>query len=148
MTGSILGNRVVRKEDPKFLTTGGEYLDDLHDVAELAGAAWVAFVRSSVAHGTITGIDASEAEAMPGVVAVYTGAGLDLQPSPSAFNPAVARPFLAIDRVRYVGEPVAAVVADTKEQAADAAAAVIVRLRRPRSDHRPRSSIDRRHPAL
>ena len=55
--GSILGNRVVRKEDPKFLTTGGEYLDDLNDVPELAGAAYVAYVRSTVAHGTITSID-------------------------------------------------------------------------------------------
>ena len=61
MPGSILGERVIRKEDPKFLTTGGKYLDDLNDVPELAGAAHVVYVRSAVAHGTITSIDTSEA---------------------------------------------------------------------------------------
>ena len=121
MPGSILGNRVVRKEDPKFLTTGGRYLDDLNDVPELAGAAHVAYVRSAVAHGTITSIDASEATSMPGVVGVFTAADLDLQPVPSPFNPTVARTLLASDRVRYVGEPIAAVVAETREQAVDAA---------------------------
>ena len=126
MPGSILGNRVVRKEDPKFLTTGGEYLDDLRDVPELAGAVHVAFVRSSVAHGTITSIETAEAAGMPGVVGVFTGDDLDLQPVPSPYNPAVGRPFLARERVRYVGEPVVAVVAETREQAADAAAAVFV----------------------
>ena len=64
--GSILGNRVVRKEDPKFLTTGGVYLDDL-DLPELEGAAHVAYVRSPVAHGTISSIETSDAAAVPGV---------------------------------------------------------------------------------
>ena len=124
--GSILGNRVVRKEDPKFLTSGGRYLDDLNDVAELAGAAHVAYVRSAVAHGTITSIDTAEAAAMPGVLGVFTAADLGLEPVPSPFNPTVARTLLASDRVRYVGEPIAAVVAETREQAADAADAVLV----------------------
>jgi carbon-monoxide dehydrogenase large subunit len=123
--GSILGNRVVRKEDPKFLTTGGVYLDDL-DAPELAGAAYVAYVRSAAAHGTITSIDASEAAAMPGVIGVFTGADLGLEPVPSPFNPGVARPLLAMERVRYVGEPIAAVVAETRAEAADAAQAVLV----------------------
>jgi carbon-monoxide dehydrogenase large subunit len=100
VVGSILGNRVVRKEDPKFLTTGGLYLDDLNP-RELAGAAHVAYVRSPVAHGTITSIDVTEALALPGVVAVLTGVDLELQPIPSAYNPTVARPFLAMDRVRF-----------------------------------------------
>ena len=126
MPGSILGNRVVRKEDPKFLTTGGMYLDDLNDVAELAGAAHVAYVRSSLAHGTITSIDSADAAAMPGVLGVFTAADLELQPVPSPFNPAVARPLLAGERVRYVGEPIAAVVAETRQQAVDAAEAVVV----------------------
>ena len=125
VVGSILGNRVVRKEDPRFLTTGGVYLDDLQD-RHLVGAAYVAYVRSPVAHGTITSIDAAEAAALPGVVAVLTGADLELQPVASAYNPTVARPLLAMERVRYVGEPIAAVVADTREVAADAAEAVIV----------------------
>ena len=126
MPGSILGNRVVRKEDPKFLTTGGMYLDDLHDVPELVGAAYVAYVRSSVAHGTITSIDSADALAMPGVLGIYDAAALGLQPVPSPFNPGVAKTLLASDRVRYVGEPIAAVVAETRAQAVDAADAVVV----------------------
>ena len=126
MPGSILGNRVVRKEDPKFLTSGGRYLDDLNDVPELDGAAHVAYVRSAVAHGTITSIDVSDATSMPGVVGVFTAADLDLQPVPSPYNPTVAKTLLASDRVRYVGEPIAAVVAETREQAVDAAEAVLV----------------------
>ena len=68
----------------------------------------LAYVRSPVAHGTITSIDAAEAAALPGVVAVLTGADLELQPVASAYNPTVARPLLAMERVRYVGEPIAA----------------------------------------
>jgi carbon-monoxide dehydrogenase large subunit len=124
--GSILGNRVVRKEDPKFLTTGGVYLDDLHDVPELEGAAHVAYARSTAAHATITSVDTADAEAMPGVLGVFTAAGLGLEPAPSPFNPAVTRTLIASDRVRYVGEIVAAVVAETRAQAADAAAAIVV----------------------
>jgi carbon-monoxide dehydrogenase large subunit len=124
--GSILGNRVVRKEDPRFLTSGGKYLDDLNDVPELAGAAHVVYVRASVAHGVITSTDTSEAAGMPGVVGVFTAADLGLEPAPSPFNPTVARTILASDRVRYVGEPIVAVVAETREQATDAAEAVIV----------------------
>ncbi|MET0146218.1 MAG: xanthine dehydrogenase family protein molybdopterin-binding subunit [Ilumatobacteraceae bacterium] len=126
MTGSILGNRVVRKEDPMFLTSGGRYVDDLDDVVELAGAAFVVYVRSAIAHGTITTIDTDGARAMPGVVDIITAADLGLEPLASPFNRAVARPLLATDRVRYVGEPILVVVAETREQAADAADAVIV----------------------
>ena len=67
MAGSILGNRVLRKEDPKFLTTGGIYVDDLRDEPLLVGAVHATFVRSTVAHANITGIDVSEALTMPGV---------------------------------------------------------------------------------
>ena len=126
MVGSILGNRVLRKEDPKFLTTGGVYLDDVRDEPLLEGAAYVAYVRSTAAHGTITSIDADEAASMPGVLGVYTAESLGLEPVPSTFNPAVARTFLASDKVRYVGEPVVAVVAETYEQAVDAAQTVFV----------------------
>jgi carbon-monoxide dehydrogenase large subunit len=124
--GSILGERVIRKEDPKFLTTGGMYLDDLNDLAELAGAAHVVYVRSSVAHGRITSIDTSDATGMPGVLGVFTASDLGLEPVPSPFNPTVARTILASDKVRYVGEPIVAVVAETRAQATDAAEAVIV----------------------
>jgi carbon-monoxide dehydrogenase large subunit len=126
MGGSILGNRVLRKEDPKFLTTGGVYVDDLLDEPALQGALHVTYVRSSVAHGHITSIDTSDALALPGIVAVFTGKDLDLQEVPSAFNPAATRTLLAIDKVRYVGEPIAAIVSTTREQGEDAIDAVIV----------------------
>jgi carbon-monoxide dehydrogenase large subunit len=126
MGGSILGNRVLRKEDPKFLTTGGVYVDDLLDEPALNGALHVTYARSSVAHGLITGIDYSDALLMPGVIAIYSGADLGLQPMPSAYNPMATRTLLAIDKVRYVGEPVVAIVTETREQGEDAAEAVII----------------------
>ncbi|MCU1504969.1 MAG: putative oxidoreductase molybdopterin-binding subunit [Ilumatobacteraceae bacterium] len=126
MPGSILGNRVLRKEDPKFLTSGGKYVDDLADEPRLAGAAFVTYVRSSVAHGTITNIDASAALAMPGVLGVFTAADLGLVVEPAAFNPMVSRGMLAIDKVRFVGEPIAAVVTETRRQGEDAVEQVIV----------------------
>jgi carbon-monoxide dehydrogenase large subunit len=126
MGGSILGNRVLRKEDPKFLTTGGVYVDDLLDEPALNGALHVTYARSSVAHGLITGIDYSDALMMPGVIAIFSGADLGLQPMPSAYNPMATRTLLAIDKVRYVGEPVVAIVTDTREQGEDAAEAVII----------------------
>ena len=127
MAGSVLGEKVLRKEDPRFLTEGGIYLDDLeHPLLE--GAAYVVYARSQVAHGIITDIDISEAEGMPGVVAVHTAETLGLEPAPSNHNPAVARTLLARrgDKVRWVGEPVVAVVAETYEQATDAAQAVFI----------------------
>ena len=79
---SILGNRVVRREDPALLTVGGTYVEDV--VRE--GTAHVAFVRSTMAHARITSIDTSEAEAAPGVLAVVSAADLDLPPMlPIAF---------------------------------------------------------------
>ena len=124
--GSILGNRVLRKEDPKFLTSGGKYVDDLYDEPMLQGALHVTYVRSSVAHGRIQSIDTSDAASMPGVVAIFTAESLGLQPVPAAFNPMVAHTLLASDKVRYVGEPVAVVVTETREQGVDAVEAVIV----------------------
>jgi carbon-monoxide dehydrogenase large subunit len=126
VAGSILGNRVLRKEDPKFLTTGGKYVDDLLDEPLLQGALHVTYVRSSVAHGRITSIDTSEALALPGVVAVFTAADLGLEPVPSDFNPMVSRGLLAIDKVRFVGEPVAAVITSDPRVGEDAAERVVV----------------------
>ena len=125
MTGSILGERVLRKEDPKFLTTGGVYVDDM-DEPLLAGGLHVTYARSTMAHARITGIDTSAAAAAPGVVAVYTAADLGLEPVPAAFNPMVARPLLAHEVVRYVGEPVAAIVTERRDQGEDAAELVEV----------------------
>lgn len=126
MAGSILGNRVLRKEDPKFLTSGGKYVDDLLDEPLLEGALYVTYVRSSVAHGTILSIDTSAALEIPGVVGVFTAADLELQPMPSDFNPMVTRGLLAIDKVRFVGEPVAVVVTSDPRVGEDAAEQVIV----------------------
>src|ERR1700758_841187 len=76
-----MGTRVVRTEDPKLLTVGGTYVDDVR-VPELTRAARVTFVRSPLGHARITGIDASAALAAPGVVAVLTVADIDDLPPP------------------------------------------------------------------
>ena len=121
---SILGNRVVRKEDPALLTTGGNYVDDI----TVDGALHVVYVRSMVAHGNITSIDVTEARTAPGVVDVVTNADLtigDIKPF-MLLNQSLTRPVLARERVRYVGEPIVAVVAETRAAAVDAAELVIV----------------------
>lgn len=120
---SILGTRVMRTEDTRLLTVGGTYVEDLR-APELAGAAHVTFVRSPLAHALITNIDASAARAAPGVVAVLTGADLAGLPSPG--DDPLAEPMLAADRVRYVGEPVAMVLTDSRYQGEDAAELVSV----------------------
>lgn len=122
--GSILGNPVRRVEDPRILAGEAKYYDDLVP----QGCAHVVFVRSTVAHATVTGIDTSDATGMPGVLAVYTKENLELAPVqgfvmlPPVFN----RPPLADGVVRFVGDIVAAVVAETRTQAVDAAEMVIV----------------------
>jgi aerobic carbon-monoxide dehydrogenase large subunit len=122
---SILGNRVVRVEDPRMLTEGGMYVEDV----AMPNAVHVTFVRSQFAHGTILSIDTADAADMPGVLGIFTGAQLDLPPFPHV-NPmypaGCERPLLARDRVRFVGEAIAAVVAETKAQATDAAEMVFV----------------------
>jgi len=106
VTGSsILGTRVLRKEDPKFLTTGGKYVDDLFEEERLVGAVHVTYARSSAAHARINSIDISEAEAMPGVIAVFTAESLALQPVPAAFNPMVARTLLAATKFVTLASP-------------------------------------------
>ncbi len=126
MAGSILGNRVLRKEDPKFLTTGGVYVDDMQSEPLLHGAAHVTFVRSQLAHAIINGIDVSAALEAPGVIAIHTAATLNLLPEASSYNPGVARTLLASDRVRYVGEPVAVIVTEQANQGEDAADLVVI----------------------
>jgi len=119
---SIMGTRVLRTEDPRLLTQGGVYTDDLR-LPELTGAAYVTFVRSPVAHALITGIDTSAATEVPGVVAVLTSA--DLPAPPEGADP-TTEPLLATDRVRYVGEPVALVLTEGRYQGEDAAELVSV----------------------
>ena len=122
---SILGTRVLRTEDPAFLTTGGVYTDDIVD-ERLAGACHVFFVRSPVAHARIRSIDVSAALRAPGVVAAFTGADLaDLPllapPMAGMINEGMSQPLLARDAVRFVGEPVAVVITDDPYQGEDAA---------------------------
>jgi carbon-monoxide dehydrogenase large subunit len=127
---SILGTRVLRTEDPKFLTTGGVYTEDLVD-ERLDGACHVFFVRSPVAHARINSVDVSAALEAPGVVAVYTGADLADLPliPPSAaglINTEMQQQLLPTDKVRFVGEPVAAVVTEHPYQGEDAVELVAV----------------------
>ncbi|HEX8006398.1 MAG TPA: xanthine dehydrogenase family protein molybdopterin-binding subunit [Trebonia sp.] len=122
---SILGTRVLRTEDPGFLTTGAVYTEDVQD-ERLAGACYVHFVRSAVAHARISGIDVSAARDSGGVVAVYTGADLaaaglkPVAPIAPNMNQQMIQQLLATDVVRFVGEPVAAVVTEEPYQGEDA----------------------------
>jgi aerobic carbon-monoxide dehydrogenase large subunit len=126
---SILGTRVVRTEDPLFLTRGATYTDDLVD-DRLTGALHVTFVRSQVAHGRILSVDASAAREAPGVAAVYTAEDCtDLAPLPAGLPmvpPAMQRPWLATDKVRFVGDIVAVVLTEDRYQGEDAAELVSV----------------------
>jgi aerobic carbon-monoxide dehydrogenase large subunit len=122
--GSILGTAVRRVEDPELVVGHGTY------VANRAGpeTAHAVLVRSPFAHALVTNIDASEARRAPGVIAVLTGAEVEgiAAPSFASANGSLTRPLLAADRVRFVGEPVAVVVAETRAQAVDAAELVDV----------------------
>ena len=118
-SGSILGNAVKRVEDPTLLTGEGKYVDDIQET----GMLHVAFVRSPIAHGDIQSIDLGDAASMPGVVAVYSGDDLGL-PSMQFFPmmpPEMNRPIFATEKVRFVGDIIAAVVAESLDQATDAA---------------------------
>jgi carbon-monoxide dehydrogenase large subunit len=122
---SILGTRVVRVEDPRFLTGEGTYIGNL----SLPGALHLSFVRSTMAHARLLDIDASDALAMPGVVAVWTADDIDLEPAPPAhgfMNKGIRYPFIAKDTVRFVGDIVAVVVSTDKSLGVDAAETVIV----------------------
>jgi len=122
---SILGTRVVRKEDPELLTVGGKYVDDLAP----SDALYATFVRAAVAHAKIIEIDVSEALALDGVVAVFTAADLDLSPQAPGMpmlNQTMTRTWLASDRMRYVGEPVAVVLSTTAAVGADAIDLIVV----------------------
>jgi carbon-monoxide dehydrogenase large subunit len=129
-----VGQPVLRFEDPRLLRGQGRFISDTN----LPGQAYAVFLRSPHAHANIRSIDATTARQAPGVVAVYTGAdyAADGLGMPKANMPrkrpdgkpmfAPQRPALVADRVRYVGDPVAMVIADTLEQAKDAAELVEV----------------------
>ena len=109
-SGSILGNPVLRKEDPG----SSPATRSTSTTSQIDGLLHVAFVRSTIAHARIESIDTSDAKAMPGVVAVYTAGDLDL-PDHHGFvmlPPTMNRPPLAQEKVRFVGDIVAMVVAE------------------------------------
>jgi carbon-monoxide dehydrogenase large subunit len=125
-----IGQPVLRTEDPTLVRGHGSYTDDV----QLPNEAYAVIVRSRLAHGVIKRIDTAAARKMPGVLGVYTGADLtqygtlkcivpfnNRDGSPMIKPP---RPALPTDKVRYVGDPVAFVVAETLLQAKDAAEAV------------------------
>jgi len=129
-----VGQPVLRTEDPTLVRGEGRYTDDL----SLPGQAYAAIVRSSHAHGMLKGIDTEAARAMPGVLAIYTGADLQaagygglkcVPPFKNRDGTPMKKPFrpaLATDKVRFVGDPVACVIAETAIQAKEAAEAVVV----------------------
>jgi carbon-monoxide dehydrogenase large subunit len=122
-----IGAASKRREDVRFLTGNGKYTDDIN----LAKQTYVYFLRSSIAHGKINGIDTSAAEAAPGVLKVFTSADFagvggipcGWQITDKAGEPMKepAHPILAAGKVRHVGDPICAVVAETLTQARDAA---------------------------
>ena len=128
-----IGQSVSRKEDPVLLRGEGRYTDDI----SLPGQAHAVVVRSRYAHGVLRSVDRAEAQAMPGVLAIYTAsdlaeAGIEAMHAAAGKNhdgtdtPRPRQPPLASAKVRYVGEPVAVVIAETVQQARDAAEAVFV----------------------
>src|SRR5262245_49588907 len=126
-----VGQPVPRNEDPTLVRGEGRYTDDV----SLPGQAYAVIVRSTHAHGIIRKIDTAEARAMPGVLAAYTGADLTGYGGLKCFPPLKnrdgtpmkkpLRPALPTDKVRFVGDPIACVVAETLAQAKDAAEAVV-----------------------
>nr|MBA3450036.1 xanthine dehydrogenase family protein molybdopterin-binding subunit [Chloroflexia bacterium] len=125
----LVGQPIRRREDPKLMTGGGTFLDDIR----LPGMSYAAILRSPVAHAKIRSIDTAKARAMPGVIGVFTGEDLaDVNPLPCAWQAAgvdnnVATPrLLALGEVRQVGEPIAVVVAESVYQANDVLEAIDV----------------------
>ena len=126
-----IGESTKRREDIRFLTGAGRYTQDI----DLRGQAYVAFLRSDVAHGRIRSINSTAAAAMPGVLAIFTGedftgmggnpAGWLIQSRGGEAMKEPKRPVLAHGKVRHVGDAYAAVVAETLEQARDAAEAIV-----------------------
>jgi carbon-monoxide dehydrogenase large subunit len=121
---SFFGVPVRRTEDPRFLRGEGRYLENV----AIPGALRAVFVRSIMAHAVVNGVDAAAARTMPGVAAVLTAGDLELAPQPPSGNVSgdYPRPILARERVRYVGEPLAMVVAASLAEAMDAAEMVQV----------------------
>src|SRR6187431_2165970 len=121
----LVGSRVKRREDPRLIQGKGTYVDDV----KIVGMQHLAFKRSDVAHGRIVSIDTSAAEAMEDVEAVFTGAQIAEMLGPMPIGTPFKSPdhrAVAVDTVRYAGEPVAVVVARDRYVARDALDAITV----------------------
>ncbi len=121
----LIGQRIKRREDPRLIQGRGTYVDDV----KITGMQHMAFKRSDIAHGRIRSIDTSAAAAMPGVEAVFTGADIAAFLAPMPIGTPFPSPdhhAVAVDTVRYAGEPVAVVVASDRYLARDAADAIVV----------------------
>ena len=126
-----IGASTKRREDVRFLTGKGKYTDDIN----VHGQAYVHFLRSDVAHGKLNGVDTSAAEGMPGVIRIFTGkdfegigglpCGWQVTDRHGEVMQEPPHPVLAQGKVRHVGDPIAAVVAETPDQARDAAEAIM-----------------------
>ena len=137
----LVGQRVKRREDPRLIQGRGTYVDDI----ALVGMQHLVFKRSDVAHGRIVSIDTSAAEAMEGVEAVFTGAQIAEMLAPMPIGtpfPSPEHRAVAVDTVRYAGEPVAVVVAADRYIARDAADAIVVIVRHAAGRRRPRARDD------
>jgi len=129
-TNNVIGQRMLRREDPALLTGEAKFVNDL----AIPGALHLAVLRSPYAHARIVSIDVSDAASMPGVVAVYTGKDLHstwAAPMPCAWpvTPDMKNPAhypLAIDKACYVGDGVAAVLATSETASRDALDAIDV----------------------
>src|SRR5688572_751919 len=131
-TNGLIGQSVKRVEDKRFITGRGKFTDDII----LPHQTYASFVRSPYAHAKILGVDVSAAKDMPGVIAVYTGADLaEVNGVPCGWQvnfkngdtmKEPKHPLLVADKVRHVGDAVVIVIAETKEQATDAAEAITV----------------------
>ena len=119
---SLVGAKVLRKEDPSLLTGRGKFVDDFSP----PNTVFAQFVMSDQAHANIISIDVSETLKMPGVLGVWTAADFVSFPNLPGGMTDFERPVLAHDRVRWAGEPVAIVVAENRYQAADAVPTVLV----------------------
>jgi carbon-monoxide dehydrogenase large subunit len=122
--GAFSGKPIRRVEDPDLLRGAGTYVDNLR----IDGMLTAYFVRSPIAHAVIQSIDTSAADGLPGVIGVYSAADLEFPAAPAfmLLRPEAVRPSLAKDRVNFVGDPVAVVVAESRAQAMDAAELVEV----------------------
>jgi carbon-monoxide dehydrogenase large subunit len=123
----MLGRRVLRSEDERFLIGQGQYVDNIRD-PRFAEALCVTFVKSQIANGKIKSIDVEAARLIPGVLAVLTAEDIDIPPIPPLWgvtHPKMFREIVASKRVRFVGEIIAVVIANNNSAAVDAAAAVV-----------------------